>query len=78
VTEAGDNGGFTQQSHTTMTVQLKKPAASAIAVHAVDRTCFDAELKAAPATTRRWLQANNFSAAPDSHTLVPAADGSLL
>ena len=61
-----------------MTVQLKKPAASAIAVHAVDRTCFDAELKAAPATTRRWLQANNFSAAPDSHTLVPAADGSLL
>ncbi len=61
-----------------MTVLLKKPAAAATAIHCVDRASFDAHLKAAPPVTRSWLQATGFSGAPDSHALVPAADGSLL
>jgi leucyl aminopeptidase len=60
-----------------MTVQLKKPAAGAVALHAVDRASFDEHLKAAPAATQRWLKATGFSGAPDSHALVPDADGSL-
>jgi leucyl aminopeptidase len=61
-----------------MTVLLKKPAAAATPIRAVDRAGFDAALKAAPVTTRRWLQATGFTGAPDSHALVPGADGSLL
>jgi leucyl aminopeptidase len=61
-----------------MTVLLKKPAAGATPIRAVDRASFDAHLQAAPATTRRWLQAVGFSAAADTHALVPAADGGLL
>jgi leucyl aminopeptidase len=60
-----------------MTVLLKKPAASALPIHAVDRAAFDRHLSAAPEATRRWLRAVGFSAAPDTHALVPAADGSL-
>ena len=61
-----------------MSVQLKAPARGATPIRCVDRASFDAQLQAAPATTRRWLQAVAFSGAPDSHALVPAADGSLL
>jgi len=61
-----------------MTVQLKKPAAGATPIHAVDRARFDADLKAASPATRRWLQAVAFTAAPDTFALVPGADGSLL
>jgi leucyl aminopeptidase len=61
-----------------MTVQLKKPAAAATPIHAVDRASFEAHRQAAPAATQRWLKAVAFSGAPDSHVLVPAADGSLL
>ncbi|WP_425258417.1 leucyl aminopeptidase family protein [Rubrivivax sp. RP6-9] len=61
-----------------MTVELKKPGRAATPIHAVDRATFDAHLQAAPAATRRWLQATGFSGAPDTHALVPAADGSLL
>lgn len=60
-----------------MSVQLKKPAASAIPVRVVDRAGLAARLDAAPAATRRWLEATGFSAAPDSHVLVPAADGAI-
>lgn len=66
----GDNRG--------MTVQLaQKIAAGATPLVAVDRDSLAARLKAAPATTRRWLQSSGFSAAPDTHALVPAADGSV-
>jgi leucyl aminopeptidase len=61
-----------------MTVLLKKPTAAATPILAVDRSCFDAQLKVAPAPTRRWLQALGFNGAPDTHALVPAADGGLL
>ncbi len=60
-----------------MTVELKKPAAGAVPLHAVDRASFEAHLKAAPAATKRWLKATGFAAAPDSFALVPAADGAL-
>ena len=60
-----------------MTVQLKKPAAGAVALHAVTRADLAEHLKAAPAATQRWLQATGFSAAPDSQALVPDADGNL-
>ena len=60
-----------------MTVLLKKPTAACTPIVAVDRTSWPACLAAAPEPTRRWLQANGFSGAPDTHLLVPAADGSL-
>ncbi|MDE1950932.1 MAG: leucyl aminopeptidase family protein, partial [Burkholderiales bacterium] len=60
-----------------MTVLLRKPASGATPIHAVDRASLQADLEAAPAPTRRWLQAIGFSGAPDTQALVPAADGSL-
>lgn len=56
-----------------MTVTLKKPPAAATPVHAIDRDGL-AKLSL-PETTRRWFAATGFKAAPDSHCLVPAADG---
>jgi leucyl aminopeptidase len=61
-----------------MTVTLKKtPPAAAVPIHAVDRAHIDSLIAAQPETTRRWLQANGFSGAPDSHVLLPAADGTV-
>jgi leucyl aminopeptidase len=60
-----------------MTVQLKKSTAGSTPIVAVDRDSFAAQLAAAPAATQRWLRASGFGAAPDSHALVPAADGAL-
>jgi leucyl aminopeptidase len=64
-----------------MTVELKKPAAASfaasVALHAVDRAAFEEHLSVAPAATQRWLRATGFSGAPDSHALVPDAEGSL-
>ncbi len=60
-----------------MTVQLKKPTAGSTPIRCVDRASLADQLAAAPAATRRWLQATGFAAAPDSHVLVPAADGAL-
>lgn len=61
-----------------MTVQLKKstPAAS-VAITVVDRQAFQALAPKLPAPTRHWLAAVGFTGAPDSHALVPAADGKL-
>jgi leucyl aminopeptidase len=61
-----------------MTVHLKKTAAGATPVHAVDRASFDAHLARAPAATRRWLEAVGFKGAPDTHALVPDAEGGVL
>jgi leucyl aminopeptidase len=60
-----------------MTVQLKKSFTGATPIRAVDRDGLAAQLKAAPAPTKRWLQSTGFAAAPDTFALVPAADGSL-
>jgi len=60
-----------------MTVLLRKPAAGATPLRAVDRETLATHLKSAPAATRRWLKSTAFTGAPDSYALVPAADGGL-
>lgn len=60
-----------------MTVHLKKSITGTTPIRVVDRSTFTAQLKAAPAATARWLHATGFHGAPDTHALVPAADGSL-
>ncbi len=62
---------------TTTSVLLKKPAASAIALRAVQRQGLSAALAEASDNTRRWLQAGTFTAAPHSHALVPDAQGGI-
>jgi len=61
-----------------MTVQLKKsPSVASVAITVVDRQAFQALIPKLPAPTRHWLAAVGFTGAPDSHALVPAADGKL-
>ena len=60
-----------------MTVLLRKPPASAIALRAVDRKRLPEALRRADALTRRWLEATGFTAAEHSHALVPGASGEL-
>jgi leucyl aminopeptidase len=65
----------------TMTVHLAKPAAKAqkgsVPVHAVDRAQFTALTQQLEPATRRWLQTVGFNGAPDTHALLPGADGTL-
>jgi leucyl aminopeptidase len=61
-----------------MTVHLKKPAAGATPIHAVDRASLDDHLAKAPAATRRWLTAVGFKGAPETHALVPDAEGGVV
>ena len=60
-----------------MTVQLHKKTApaGAIAITVVDRASFQS--LQLPAPTRHWLATVGFSGAPDSHALVPDAQGKL-
>lgn len=60
-----------------MSVLLKKPTARATPIRVVDRSTVAEQLAAAPAPTRRWLEATGFTGAPDTHALVPAADGAV-
>ncbi len=60
-----------------MTVLLKKPTAACTPIVTVTRDSFGACVAAAPETTRRWLRANGFTGAPDTHLLVPAANGGI-
>ncbi|QPF76303.1 leucyl aminopeptidase family protein [Roseateles sp. DAIF2] len=61
-----------------MTVQLKnKMSAAAIAITVVDRAAFQALAPQLPAPTRHWLETLGFKGAPDTHALVPGADGKL-
>ena len=61
-----------------MTVKLKKTApAKATAITVVDRAAFQALAPTLPDATRHWLATVGFTGAPDSHALVPAADGRL-
>ncbi|MDP2004092.1 MAG: leucyl aminopeptidase family protein [Rubrivivax sp.] len=60
-----------------MTVHLVKPPRGSVPVHAVDRDHFAALTAGLDATARRWLQTVGFTGAPDTHALLPGADGSL-
>lgn len=60
-----------------MSVRLKKPAAAAVPIHAVDAAGFAAAAAALPQAQRRWLQTLGFKAAPDSFALLPGEDGRL-
>ncbi|HEY8880192.1 MAG TPA: leucyl aminopeptidase family protein, partial [Roseateles sp.] len=61
-----------------MTVQLKKTLpAKATPITVVDRAAFQALAAGLPAATRAWLATVGFVGAPDSHALVPGADGRL-
>ena len=60
-----------------MTVRLGKPRKKSIPIHPVDRAALAAAVEALDAPARRWLQTLGFSGAPDTHALLPGADGSL-
>ncbi len=60
-----------------MSVVLQAPGRASVPVFLVERAGFAARAAALDAPTRRWLQAQGFGGAPDTHVLVPAADGSL-
>ena len=60
-----------------MTVLLKKPSAACIPIHLTDRAGFAGHASALPAATRQWLATVGFEGAPDSHVLLPDADGRL-
>jgi leucyl aminopeptidase len=58
-----------------MTVQLSKPPRGSVPVHATDRSHFAAHTQALEPAARRWLQSLGFTGAPDTHALLPGADG---
>ena len=64
-----------------MTVHLAKPATKplkgSVPVHAADRTQFTALTQQLDPAMRRWLQTVGFNGAPDTHALLPGADGTL-
>lgn len=60
-----------------MTVHLAQPARGSVPLHAVDRDQFATLTQALDPAARRWLQSVGFNGAPDTHALLPAADGSL-
>jgi leucyl aminopeptidase len=60
-----------------MTVELAKPGRGSVPVHVVDRAQFAALTAPLNAGARRWLQTVGFTGAPDTHALLPGADGSL-
>jgi leucyl aminopeptidase len=61
-----------------MTVQLSKPTRGSIPIHATTAAGFAALAAALPPATQRWFKTLGFTGAPDTHALLPAADGSLL
>ena len=58
-----------------MTVQLKKPGAACIPVHLTDRDHLARHTAALAPAHRQWLASTGFTGAPDSHALLPGADG---
>ena len=60
-----------------MTVTLKKPLPSCVPVHLVDRHSFAGLTASLPAAQRQWLDTLGFNGAPDTHALLPDAQGSL-
>ena len=62
------------ESH-PMTVRLGKPRKDSIPIHTVDRAGFAASAQTMEAGARGWLKTLGFTGAPDTHALLPAADG---
>ena len=60
-----------------MTVTLKKPLPSCVPVHLVTREHFPSLAASLPAASRQWLQTLGFTGAPDTHALLPDAQGGL-
>lgn len=60
-----------------MTVHLKKPAAGSTPIHTIAASGFADAAATLPAAQRRWLETLGFRAMPDTHALLPAADGAL-
>jgi leucyl aminopeptidase len=59
-----------------MSVRLAKPRKGSLPIHVVDRDRLVAQLAALPPEARNWASATGFTAAPDSHVLLPGSDGS--
>jgi leucyl aminopeptidase len=60
-----------------MTVHLKKPAAAHTPVHLVDRASFAKCTAGLPEAARRWFTTVGFAGEPDTHALLPDAEGGL-
>ena len=60
-----------------MTVKLARPARGSTPIHTVDRAGFAALAGRLDTAQARWLQTLGFVGAPDSHALLPGADGGL-
>ena len=60
-----------------MTVQLKKPTATATPIFLVDPAGFATMAAKLPKASRNWLSAVGFKGAADTHALLPGADGKL-
>jgi leucyl aminopeptidase len=58
-----------------MTVRLAKPRKGSLPIHVVDRDRLADTLALLEPAGRTWVQAMGFAGAPDSHVLVPGADG---
>jgi leucyl aminopeptidase len=58
-----------------MTVHLTKAPRSSIAIHATDRARFDTHAATLAPAARRWLERVGFTGAPDTHALLPDAEG---
>jgi leucyl aminopeptidase len=60
-----------------MTVELSTPAPNSVAIYCADRATWPEVSKTLAPELARWLQAVGFTAAPDSHALVPGPGGAL-
>ncbi len=60
-----------------MSVRLGKAKASSTPIFCTDREGFDAAAKQLDALAAGWLRTSGFNGSPDTHALLPAADGSL-
>jgi leucyl aminopeptidase len=60
-----------------MTVQLSKPPRTSTPLLATDRASFAAHAAALAPAAQSWLRSVGFTGAPDTHALLPAADGGI-
>ena len=60
-----------------MTVLLSKTPRGSTPLHATDRASFAAHVAALEPAAQRWLHSVGFTGAPDTHALLPAADGGI-
>ena len=58
-----------------MGVLLQKSSAGTTPIELVTPADFDRLTGTLDAPSRAWMKANGFTGAPDSHVLVPGADG---